>query len=74
MELFDAKVKSPVRQWSTDYAKNQAIVSPERQALLDWVNETEEFKTILAADLLLYEHAVDIFRRQTSAALNTRWE
>lgn len=74
MELFNAKVKTPVRQWHASVAANQAPKSPERQALLEWAYESPELKTWLAADMQLYEHAVAVFRQQTSATLNVRWD
>lgn len=73
MQLFNAKVKSPVRQWNASVTSNQATQSPERQALLDWAYESSELSTRLAADLMFYEYAVDMFRQQTSETLNVRW-
>ena len=74
MELYNAKVKSPVQHWNASVAANQADHSLERQALLAWAYESQELHTLLAADLLFYEFAVAIFRRQTSATLNIHWD
>lgn len=73
MQLFNAKVKSPVRQWNASVTANKATKSPERQALLDWAYESSELNERLAADLLFYEYAVAIFRQQTSETLHVRW-
>lgn len=73
MELFNAKVKSPVRQWNASVTANQATQSSERQALLDWAYESPELNSRLAADLMFYEYAVAIFQQQTTETLGVNW-
>lgn len=74
MELFEAKVTSPVRHWNSSLASNKAVLSDERQALLDWAHASPQLSTALAADIFLYEQAVAVFRQQTSETLNTKWD
>ena len=74
MQLFDAKVTSPVQHWNASMASNKAALSGERQALLDWAYTSPQLQTALAADVALYEHAVAVFRQQTAETLNKSWD
>ena len=69
MRLFDAKVKSPVRRWGEDIVSNVGYQSGQRQELLDWAHTNVDLHNILAADILLYEYALALFKHQTRAAL-----
>lgn len=74
MQLFDAKVTTPVRHWNASIASNKASGSDERQVLLDWARSSLQLNTALAADILLYEQAVAVFRQQTSETLHIHWD
>lgn len=74
MQLFDAKVTTPVGHWNASLASNKAFRSDERQELLDWAHSSPQLNTALAADIFLYEQAVAVFRQQTSETLHTHWE
>lgn len=74
MQLFNAKVTSPVHDWLSAPASNKATLSDERQALLDWAHASPQLHAALAADLHLYEEAVAVFRHQTAEALGTKWD
>lgn len=69
MRLFDAKVKSPVRRWDPKYEANQGGESVARKELLEWAYTNEELHSLVAADVLLYDYALAIFRQQTKDAL-----
>lgn len=73
MKLFDATVRSPVREWSTQEHANPGHRSVEREKVLAWAYESPDIRRVLAGDLLLYDMAFAIFRRQTSEALGTVW-
>lgn len=68
MRLFDANVKSPVRNWDPDYKANGGTKSAARQELLEWAYTNEELHSLIAADLLLYDYALAVFRQQTKDA------
>ena len=74
MQLFDAKVTTPVQHWNASMASNKAAHSEERQALLDWAYSSPQLQTALAADVALYEQAVAVFRQQTTETLNTKFD
>lgn len=69
MRLFDATVKSPVRSWNSSGIVNAGPESPQRQDLLEWAYSSPEVHNVLATDLLLYEFAVGIFRKQIKETL-----
>lgn len=73
MDLFEATITSPVRQWDHRVYYNPGSQSPEREALLDWARGDPELYDILSADLLLYGFGVQVFKHQTSEALGTVW-
>lgn len=74
MDLFDAVVVSPVRRWDRDIMYNEGVHSAERTELLQWASVEPELHTLLAADLMLYEFGVLIFKNQTTAHLGKVWE
>lgn len=73
MRLFDAKVKSPVREWDPILNVNAGTHPVKRQELLNWAHTNAELHNILAADLLLYDFGVALFRQQTRVALGVDW-
>ncbi|CAM9504714.1 unnamed protein product [Laminaria digitata] len=68
MRLFDAKVQSPVRLWNEKFKSNSGSRSGARDELLNWAYTSVEVHTMIAADLLLYDYALGIFRQQTKDA------
>lgn len=73
MELFDAKVKSPVREWDAGLQVNAGSRSAEREALRNWAHTSAELHNTLAADILLYNYGVALFRQQTRITLGVEW-
>lgn len=73
MRLFNAKVKSPVRKWNSSIAANAGSQSAAREALLVWARTNPALHVTLAADILLYNFGVTMFREQTRAALGVEW-
>lgn len=73
MRLFNAKVKSPVRKWNSSMTVNPGRQSAARAELLEWAHANAELHTALAADMLLYNYGVALFRKQTKAALHMEW-
>ena len=69
MRLFNAKVKSPVRNWDTGIVANPGTRSAVRKELLEWAHTNVELHDILAADILLYDYGRALFRLQTRDAL-----
>lgn len=75
MELFDKKIKCPVKRWrDIDHVVNAGTESTKRQELLRWAYKSEKIRSIVEGDLLLYEHGLSIFKRQTADALGTVWD
>lgn len=74
MQLFDATVKSSVRRWDARVSLNHGVDHVGRESLLQWAYTSPEINVALAADILLYEFAWDVFKRQTSTVLGTVWE
>ena len=73
MKLYNAKVTSPVRDWDAGLMINPGKQSPAREELLNWAHASPELHNALAADILLYDYAVSLFRQQTRVALGTEW-
>ncbi|CAM9119149.1 unnamed protein product [Laminaria digitata] len=69
MRLFDAKVKTPVQNWDVNLAANRGNQSAAREDLRDWAHTSVKLHTMLAADMLLYDYALAVFREQTMDAL-----
>ena len=40
MQLFDARVKSPVENWDDGVAENVGVQAPERVELTEWASKT----------------------------------
>lgn len=73
MRLFNAKVKSPVRDWDATVAVNPGTQSAAREELLSWAYTDPELHRTLAADLLLYNYGLALFRQQTRVTLGVQW-
>lgn len=73
MQLFDAVVESPVRKWDAALLRNPGQTSPKRDEVLQWAHQSAEIRKIIAGDLVLYDIALDIFKRQTNQVLGTIW-
>ena len=73
MQLFDAKVKSPVRVWNEEKHANQGDPSPLRDEVYRWAHKSPEIHAILSTDLLLYTYALSLFKLQTNETLGTQW-
>lgn len=74
MRLFDATVSSPVQEWDSEEAVNPGPTSAERETLLRWAYSSPEIRQAVGGDLLLYDLALSIFKRQTEVALGTVWD
>lgn len=68
MQLFDANVPSSVRKWDSGMELNKGPHSPERDTLLQWAYESPEILQVLAADLMLYDFSLSVFRGQVHDA------
>lgn len=73
MDLFNARVKSPVREWREQELYNAGATSEVREQLLAWAQHSPEIQTALAADLLLYDFSLSLFKQQTTESLGTVW-
>ena len=74
MQLFDARVKSPVGHWDDDATKNAGVQAPARTELTEWAYNNTELHNMLAADLHIYRFATDIFKQQTAESLGVTWD
>lgn len=74
MDLFNAKVKSPVRDWRTELVSNPGTGSDLRENTLAWAMKSPEIHRALATDMLLYDYAMAVFRHQTHETLGTVWK
>lgn len=73
MRLFNARVRSPVRDWNAEMVVNAGTRSKVREELLAWAHTNVELHTVLAADMLLYDYGLALFRQQTKDALDAEW-
>ncbi|CAN0146142.1 unnamed protein product [Ascophyllum nodosum] len=73
MALFDASVKSPVRKWNPKLVSNTGSRSERKQQVLEWAYLSPEIHGVIAADMLLYEMTMDLFKNQTAEVLGTKW-
>lgn len=73
MELFDAKVKSPVRDWKVITKSNPGQQSDLRNDIYRWAHMSPEIHRVMATDILLYNYAVSVFKLQTTFTLGTIW-
>lgn len=74
MQLFDARVRSPVEKWDANLATNPGVQSPAREALTQWAHDSPDVHGLLSADIHMYRFATEIFKRQTAASLGVVWE
>ncbi|CAN0101748.1 unnamed protein product, partial [Ectocarpus fasciculatus] len=74
MQLFDERVKSPVRHWQDIKHFNKGQMSELRDEVHQWAHMSPEIHRIMATDLLLYDYSLSLFKLQTSASLGTLWE
>lgn len=73
MQLFNARVKSPVRDWNMTVLINAGAHSGIRDEVLQWAHDSPAIHRVVATDMLLYSFALSIFRHQTTVALGTNW-
>lgn len=73
MQLFNATVNSSVRNWDAGMWLNHGEHSFGRDALLQWAYVSPEINIALAADIMLYDFAVEVFKRQTREVLGKEW-
>lgn len=73
MQLFDAKVRSPVSDWQIIQISNSGKKSELRDAVHKWAHMSPEIHSILATDMLLYDYAFSVFKIQTAETLGTVW-
>lgn len=73
MQLFDAKVRSPVRDWQNIHKSNPGKLSGLRDHVYQWAHMSPQIHRIMATDMLLYDYALSVFKLQTAATLGTVW-
>ncbi|CAB1120652.1 unnamed protein product [Ectocarpus sp. CCAP 1310/34] len=73
MQLFNARVRSPVREWNITQHSNAGLPSELRDEVLQWAHDSPVVHRLIATDMLLYSFALSIFKRQTTEALGTNW-
>ena len=73
MQLFNATVKSSVRDWDAAMLLNGGIMPEGRMDLLNWTYLSPEINVALAADMMLYDYALSLLRHQTSTILGKQW-
>eukprot|EP00752_Nemacystus_decipiens_P003296 g3050.t1 len=71
MQLFDARVRSPVRDWQNIKKSNPGRLSGLRDQVYQWAHMSPEIHRIMATDMLLYDYALSVFKLQTAATLGT---
>ncbi|CAN0219045.1 unnamed protein product [Scytosiphon promiscuus] len=74
MQLFDARIKSPVRDWQNIQKSNPGQLSGIRDEVYQWAHLSPEIHRAMSTDLLLYDYAVSVFKLQTTATLGTQWD
>ncbi|CAM9970395.1 unnamed protein product [Laminaria digitata] len=74
MQLFDAKVKSPVSDWQTIQKSNPGQMSGLRDEVFKWAHTSPEIHRTMATDMLLYDFAFSVFKLQTAESLGTVWD
>eukprot|EP00903_Cladosiphon_okamuranus_P022162 g20381.t1 len=74
MELFNARVTSDVQDWTIHkQSVNAGKTNELREDVLAWAKTSPELHRVIEADILLYNYAVDLFKRQTAESLGTNW-
>lgn len=61
MQLFDSKVKSPVRSWKANRYANEEHMPSLRDQVHKWAHANPEIHTIVVTDVLLYSYASSLF-------------
>lgn len=74
MQLFNARVKSPVENWDANIAKNPGEQSSAREALTQWAHSSPELHNLLSADIHIYNFSTSLFKRQTAISLEVVWD
>lgn len=74
MQLFNARVKSPVRDWQNIVKSNAGTLSGLREEISRWAHTSPEIHRTLATDMLLYDYAMSVFKLQTAKYLGVIWE
>ena len=74
MQLFNATVKSSVRDWDSTMNLNGGVEIEGRAELLEWAYLSPEINIALAADMMLYDFATSLFRHQTAVVLGKEWQ
>lgn len=73
MQLFNARVRSPVPDWNQFRLVNSGKSSGLREEVLQWAYMSVDIHRAVEADILLYSYALAIFRQQTAQSLGTDW-
>ncbi|CAB1103840.1 unnamed protein product [Ectocarpus sp. CCAP 1310/34] len=73
MQLFNARVRSPVREWNMTLHINAGLPSGLRDEVLQWAHKSPAIHRSIATDMLLYSFALSLFKHQTTEALGTNW-
>ncbi|CAN0222420.1 unnamed protein product [Ectocarpus sp. 12 AP-2014] len=73
MQLFNARVRSPVREWNMFKQRNPGVMSGLRDEVLQWAHESPAIHRVIRTDMLLYSFGLSIFKQQTTASLGTNW-
>ncbi|CAB1106377.1 unnamed protein product [Ectocarpus sp. CCAP 1310/34] len=73
MQLFNARVRSPVREWNSTLHINAGKPSGLRAEVLQWAHDSPAIHRQLGTDMLLYSFALSIFKDQTTETLGTNW-
>ncbi|CAB1109951.1 unnamed protein product [Ectocarpus sp. CCAP 1310/34] len=73
MQLFNARVRSPVRDWNVSTHVNPGGGSGIRDEVLQWAHQSPAIHDALRTDMLLYSFALSIFKQQATDALGTDW-
>ncbi|CAM9839575.1 unnamed protein product [Scytosiphon promiscuus] len=73
MQLFNARVRSPVPDWNQFRLANSGKTSGLRDEVLQWAHMSADIHQAIGADILLYTYALAIFRQQTAQSLGTDW-
>lgn len=74
MQLFDARVRSPVKGWQNIQKPKPGQLSGLRDEVLKWAHMNPEIHHTLVTDMLLYDYDMSVFKQQTSATLGTVWD
>lgn len=74
MQLFNARVRSPVRDWNVFKQANPGKMSGLRDEVLKWAHTSPEIHRAIGTDMLLYSYSLAVFKRQTREVLGTEWQ